>query len=67
MTEKKKRIDCFKCAHFFITYDKSFPRGCKALRFKGKEMPSSVVFASSGEDCRMFIPKKPIGGEGAKD
>jgi hypothetical protein len=54
---KKKRLNCFNCAHFYITWDKEFPRGCKALSFKSRQMPSAVVFSSSGMECQKFEPK----------
>lgn len=55
---KRQRSYCFKCTHFFITWDMHFPRGCRAMNFKSRQMPSSVVFSSSGEQCLKFKPKK---------
>lgn len=55
---EKKRIDCFKCKHFYITWDQNFPRGCRAMGFKLKEMPSDVVFQSSGMECLRFEEKE---------
>jgi len=55
---EKKRIDCFKCKHFYVTWDQSFPRGCRAMGFKSKEMPSDVVFQSSGMECMRFEEKE---------
>lgn len=51
------RIDCFKCKHFYITFDQSFPRGCRALNFKCREMPSDFVRRSSGLECQAFESK----------
>ncbi len=59
------KIDCFRCQHFFITWDPNFPRGCRVLGFKGREMPSSVVRGSSGAECLYFTPKRTEGGRGA--
>ncbi len=50
-------VDCFKCKHFYVTWEKSRPRGCKALKFKTKRMPSDVVHATSGKHCLLFILK----------
>lgn len=50
-------IDCFKCRHFYVTWDASKPRGCKAFGFKGPQLPSVVVLESSGEPCLKFSPK----------
>ncbi|HIE40479.1 MAG TPA: uracil-DNA glycosylase [Thiomicrorhabdus sp.] len=52
-------IDCFKCRHFFITWDAANPRGCKAFGFKTTQLPSAVVLESSGEPCLKFSPKTP--------
>ena len=55
---EKKRIDCFKCKHFYVTWDQDFPRGCKAMGFKSKEMPADVVMQSSGMECMRFEEKE---------
>ncbi|MCX5909229.1 MAG: uracil-DNA glycosylase [Deltaproteobacteria bacterium] len=52
------KIYCFKCQHFYITWDKSFPRGCKAMGFKSKKMPSIVVYEASGTVCLRFSKKE---------
>ena len=51
------KLDCFECRFFYVTWDELFPRGCKALSFKSREIHSAVVFRSSGLDCQMFEPK----------
>jgi len=53
-----QHIDCFKCRYFYITWDANQPRGCKAFGFKTRQLPSAVVFESSGEPCLKFSPKK---------
>lgn len=55
----KPNIDCFQCVHFYITWDASHPRGCKAFDFKTRQLPSVVVFESSGQPCLKFQPKRP--------
>jgi hypothetical protein len=55
---KDEDINCFKCVHFFITWDEKYPRGCKAMGFKSKEMPSAVVHKSSDAQCLKFRKKK---------
>lgn len=54
---KKEKVDCFQCKYFYVTWDKSFPRGCKALGFKTKEMPSFAVHQASGLKCLKFEAK----------
>lgn len=58
------KISCVNCAHFYITWDRDFPRGCKALAFKAREMPSAVVQRSSGMECQSFKPKEREEGGG---
>ena len=49
-----KTIDCRKCVHFFVTWEKNCPYGCKSYGFKGPQIPSIVVRTSSGESCNFF-------------
>lgn len=51
-------VNCLACRHFYITYEPNHPYGCRALSFKAKEMPSRVVYASSGIECQSFAQKK---------
>jgi hypothetical protein len=55
--------DCLQCAHYFITYDASFPYGCRAMGFKSKQLPSKEVFDASNTQCMAFIKK--LGGKHA--
>ncbi|KPK02522.1 MAG: uracil-DNA glycosylase [Nitrospira bacterium SG8_35_4] len=55
---KRSRVSCYKCIYYFVTWDEKFPRGCRAMNFKSKHMPSTVVFRSSGMDCMGFKAKK---------
>ncbi len=55
----KKRIDCFTCRHFYITWDRDFRKGCRAMGFKCNEMPSIVVYQNSGVECLRYEPKLP--------
>jgi len=51
-------IDCHKCEHYYVTWDKHFPHGCKAMKFKSKQLPSIAVFTSSTIECLLFKKKK---------
>jgi hypothetical protein len=53
-----ERINCRKCVHFYVTWDKKFPYGCRAMGFKTQTMPSLRVFQTSGMDCLQFAEKK---------
>lgn len=52
------RVNCFQCSHFFITWDKNFPHGCKVYGFKTRQLPSTAVQQASGAGCAAFQPKK---------
>lgn len=51
---------CIKCRHYYITWDKVFPYGCRAMNFKSRQMPYLAVWESSGADCLSFAPKQPV-------
>jgi len=53
-----KKIDCFRCRHFHVTWDPAAPRGCRAFGFKTQQLPAIVVRQSSGAPCQLFEPKK---------
>lgn len=57
--KKTNSVDCFKCKHFYVTWEPSNPRGCRAFGFKTAKMPSQVVLETSGEICLKFVPKEP--------
>ncbi|MEE8585276.1 MAG: uracil-DNA glycosylase [Acidobacteriota bacterium] len=56
--EKSLRRLCMSCKHYFVTWDPSAPHGCRAMGFKGAQIPSVVVYQSSGMECQLFDPKK---------
>ncbi|MBA4418689.1 MAG: uracil-DNA glycosylase [Syntrophus sp. (in: bacteria)] len=58
MAHEKEKIDCFACRHFYVTWDKKYPKGCRAMGFKTREMPSIAVFKSSGLKCLRYEPKE---------
>lgn len=53
----RPKVNCLACRHFYITYQPTRPYGCRALAFISKEMPSRVVYASSGIECQAFSKK----------
>jgi hypothetical protein len=57
MKDRNKKIDCHKCKHFYVTWDKNFPHGCKAMGFKSKSIPSTAVYEASGISCQQYDPK----------
>jgi hypothetical protein len=41
-----------------VTWEKNLPHGCRAMKFKSKELPCLHVFKNSGIACLMFSPKE---------
>ena len=56
--EKQNRIDCYQCIHYYVTWDREFPKGCRAMGFKSKKIPSCLVQESSGMQCLKFEEKE---------
>lgn len=59
------RIDCRRCRHYYVTWEKSHPHGCKAMGFKSDQMPSGVVLNTSGTRCLKYQPKPSAKGKNA--
>ncbi len=55
---KRSRIDCYKCKYYYVTWEKNFPHGCKAMGFKSKQFPAISVYVSSNQDCLLYRNKK---------
>ena len=51
-------VNCLKCVHYFITWDPSFPRGCKLFGFKTAAHPNSTVVEATGSQCRNYVIKR---------
>ncbi|MCL2087494.1 MAG: hypothetical protein FWH05_07900 [Oscillospiraceae bacterium] len=49
--------DCFKCKHFYITWEQKSQKACRLFEFKSDRLPSVVVFKSTGKKCEGFEPK----------
>ena len=57
MVAKKETVNCFECPHFYVTWDKHFPRGCKHFNFKTDAMPSMRIQQAIGVPCPAFLKK----------
>ncbi|MGD9227127.1 MAG: uracil-DNA glycosylase [Desulfobacterales bacterium] len=52
-------IDCHKCIYYYVTWDSSFPHGCRAMGFKSRRYPSDEVrHFMMGKACLLFTKKK---------
>lgn len=54
---KNEKNKCFLCEFFYVTWDKRFPYGCKAMGFKGSRLPCVEVRQASGAECLSFREK----------
>jgi hypothetical protein len=46
--------DCQRCLHHYITYEPTWPHGCRAFDFKSKQLPALLVRQNSGQPCGAF-------------
>lgn len=53
-----KRLDCRRCIYFYVTWDTSFPYGCKLFEVKSRQLPSVVVYQSLGTECDKYEEKQ---------
>ena len=58
-----KQIECNSCAHFFITWNKRFPFGCRAMGFMSANSPNKDVFEVEGRDCLAYKDKRLMSQE----
>lgn len=57
--------NCLECMHYYVTWDVSFPYGCRAMDFKSRRRPQLDVMESSGSPCLHFVPRNRMpGGSG---
>ena len=52
------RIICQRCKHYYVTWEKNKPHGCRAYGFKSQVVPSTVVRQSSGTTCNFYEDKR---------
>ena len=55
--------DCLRCIHFEVSWDPSFPRGCKLFGIKCRNQPSMEVFLSTGKHCFAFEAREEAAPE----
>ena len=55
--KRSNRPNCYVCKYYYVTWDRRFPCGCKAMKFKSRRLPSDVVYENSGIECQMFEDK----------
>ena len=53
----KDNVNCRNCEHFFITWNKNFPYGCRSMEFVSKSLPCTEVYKLEGKICLAFAEK----------
>jgi hypothetical protein len=53
-----EKINCQKCIYYYVTWDPSFPKGCKLYGFKSMNFPYILVRQSTGLPCDKFTPRE---------
>ena len=54
-----KAPNCFKCVSYYVTWDPSFPHGCKKFEFKSRDaLPSLSVYEANKCHCQFFEENK---------
>lgn len=61
-----KTKNCYRCRYLRTGWDPALPYSCDLLGFRSLEMPSRIVWESTGADCRVFEEKPARPGEGEK-
>ena len=55
VTGPVKAPNCFNCVSYFVTWDSSFPHGCRKFEFKGRDrLPSLSVYEANKCHCQFF-------------
>jgi hypothetical protein len=52
-----EKINCQNCKYYYVTWDKRFPKGCRAYGIKTQYIPSVIVFRSTGKKCACYMKK----------
>ncbi|MBN1838333.1 MAG: hypothetical protein JW820_20910 [Spirochaetales bacterium] len=45
---------CLSCRHYYVSWDPRFPRGCRVFGIKSRDLPSHVVYRSTGTHCPAY-------------
>ena len=58
-----RRVACYQCRHYKVTWDPREPYGCLAHGFKTHRNPAQIVYESSGIECQIFQLKIQKAGD----
>ncbi|NBT84002.1 MAG: uracil-DNA glycosylase [Betaproteobacteria bacterium] len=57
-----KSVNCRRCRHYYVTWDKKFPQGCKLYGVKSKQAPSIAVLDATGDPCAHWQENPKVSG-----
>ncbi|MGE3610233.1 MAG: uracil-DNA glycosylase [Bacteriovoracaceae bacterium] len=52
------RPNCQKCKHFYITWNKTTPNGCRRFGIQCKDNPATIIASAGLGDCQGYEEKK---------
>lgn len=55
--EDDDEINCLKCTHYFVTWNRRYPRGCRVYGFETDLMPSDAVLIYTCKSCNYYKNK----------
>jgi len=45
---------CLTCRYYHVSWDPRFPRACRVFGIKSRDLPSHVVYRSTGTHCPAY-------------
>ena len=51
---------CPRCIYYYVTWDPSYPKGCRLFGIKSRRLPSAEVREANQRDCPSFTPKEGV-------
>ena len=50
--------NCAQCKHFYITWNKQTPNGCRRFGIQCKDSPAKIIASAGLGDCQGFEAKQ---------
>ena len=50
---------CLSCEHYFVTWKKNYPHGCRSFNMESKYYPSLAVIKESRLKCLYYQKRNP--------
>ncbi len=55
--EIEDSISCLRCVHYYVTWNKKYPRGCRKYGFETDLMPSDTILIYTCKSCAYYKNK----------